>query len=155
MRRKDREMPAEEADRLLEEAEYGILSTVGEDGDPYGVPVSFVYSRDKNSVYFHGGCGGQKLNNLRFDPRVSFAVVGKTQPVYDKNFTTYFESVVVSGTASKVEDQEEKARILTDLCQKYLPDHMGKAAEAIEKSEKGTCVYRIAVHEIKGKAKRK
>lgn len=155
MRRKDREMPIEETERLLAEAEYGILSTVGEDGVPYGVPVSFVYSKEKSSVYIHGACAGRKINNIRYEPRVSFAVVGKTQPVYDKNFSTYFESAVISGTAAKVENKEEKEQILSDLCKKYLPNYMEKAAEAIEKSIRGTCVYKISVHEIKGKAKRK
>ncbi len=155
MRRKDREMPMEETVRLLAEAAYGILSTVGEDGEPYGVPLSFVYSNEKNAVYFHGGCTGRKMNNIRFEPRVSFTVVGKTQPVYDKNFTTYFESAVISGTASKVENNEEKEQILFDLCEKYLPQYTEKTAEAIEKSGRGTCVYKISVHEIRGKAKRK
>lgn len=155
MRRKEREIPIEETHCLLEQAEYGFLSTVGEEGEPYGVPISFVYSREKGEIYIHSSCVGRKIDNIRYESRVSFAVVGKTQPVYDKNFTTYFESAVVSGIASKVENKEEKEQILLKLCEKYLPDHMDKAAEAIDKSERGTCVYKIPVFEIKGKAKRK
>ena len=40
MRRKDREISEEEACQLLATGEYGVLSTVGSDGEPYGVPLS-------------------------------------------------------------------------------------------------------------------
>jgi nitroimidazol reductase NimA-like FMN-containing flavoprotein (pyridoxamine 5'-phosphate oxidase superfamily) len=40
MRRKDRELSAEEAGRILAKGEFGVLSTVGTDGQPYGIPLS-------------------------------------------------------------------------------------------------------------------
>ena len=36
MRRKDRQVSDEEAMAYLKAAEYGVLSTVGPDGEPYG-----------------------------------------------------------------------------------------------------------------------
>ena len=39
MRRKDRETTEERAYEILKNGEYGILSTIGEDGYPYGVPA--------------------------------------------------------------------------------------------------------------------
>ena len=42
LRRKDRGMNADEAAQLLAAGEYGVLSTVGEDAQPYGVPFSYV-----------------------------------------------------------------------------------------------------------------
>lgn len=41
MRRKDRETTEERAYEILKNGEYGILSTIGEDGYPYGVPGKF------------------------------------------------------------------------------------------------------------------
>ena len=40
MRRKDRKTTEERAYEILKNGEYGILSTIGEDGYPYGVPVN-------------------------------------------------------------------------------------------------------------------
>jgi len=40
MRRKDRALSEEEAQALLDRTEYGVLSTVGGDGRPYGVPLN-------------------------------------------------------------------------------------------------------------------
>ena len=153
MRRQDREISEAEAYELLKNAEYGFLSTSDASGNPYGIPISFVLI--ENKIYFHCACVGKKIVNLNQNSCVSFCVVGKTQPVYDKNFTTYFESVVLSGTAEKVTEKEEKYVILTALCEKYLPDYMNQAQSSIEKSESATCVYRIEIENIKGKAKRK
>lgn len=46
MRRKDRAISDTEARALLEKAEYGFLATTGNDGLPYGVPLSYVLLPD-------------------------------------------------------------------------------------------------------------
>ena len=52
MRRKDRSLPKDEALSLLENGEYGILSTVGQDKEPYGTPLS--YALGDNCIFIHG-----------------------------------------------------------------------------------------------------
>ena len=44
MHRANRKVSYAQARRILEKAEYGVLSTVCDDGLPYGVPLSFVLS---------------------------------------------------------------------------------------------------------------
>ena len=44
MRRKDRMISEEECLKALEEAEYGSLATISEDGTPYITPLNFVYT---------------------------------------------------------------------------------------------------------------
>ena len=51
MRRKDRQLSLEDTLAVLEQGEYGILSTTCKDGTPYGVPVSYAYSN--GCIYFH------------------------------------------------------------------------------------------------------
>ena len=46
MRRKDRQVSDEEAMAYLKAAEYGVLSTVGPDGEPYGVPLTYAVEED-------------------------------------------------------------------------------------------------------------
>ena len=43
MRRKDRALSKETAIQILKDGECGILATCGEAGQPYGVPLSYVY----------------------------------------------------------------------------------------------------------------
>lgn len=153
MRRKDREMPYEKAEELLNKGEFGVLSTVGADGQPYAVPISYVVKN--GSIYFHCARTGQKLDNLFHEPRICFCIVGGTCPVYEKNFSTYYESVIVYGKASKVEDHAEKTDALMMLARKYLPDHMDKAPADIARSLDLTAVYRISIDRLTGKEKRK
>jgi nitroimidazol reductase NimA-like FMN-containing flavoprotein (pyridoxamine 5'-phosphate oxidase superfamily) len=73
LRRKDKMLTYDEMIEILSTAEYGILSTVHENGWPYGVPVNFLY-RDGN-IYFHSALTGHKLNNIAFNQKVYFCVV--------------------------------------------------------------------------------
>lgn len=152
MRRKDREIPQEEALQLLAGAEYGTLATADEAGNPYAVPLSFVVM--DGQIYFHCALRGHKIDNLAARPAVCFSAVGKTQPVYNKDFSTLFESVVVFGAAHLVENAAEKTAALMALCQKYLPTHMDKAPGDIARSLPATAVYAIKMQHITGKAKR-
>lgn len=153
MRRKDRQISKEEALELLGRNEYGMLATVGEDGQPYVTPLSYVLM--DGILYFHCAQVGQKLDNIAFCPRVCFCTVSGTEPVYDGSFSTYFESAVVYGKARKVENEDEKRRSLMLLAEKYLPEHMDKAEGDITKSFQRTTVYAISIDSVSGKAKRR
>ena len=50
MRRKERLADFQTAERILENAEYGVLSTAGSDGFPYGVPLNFAYDGKKMRI---------------------------------------------------------------------------------------------------------
>ncbi len=51
MRRNSQQLPQEEVLKILEEGSFGVLALLGDQGYPYGVPVSFVYQDEK--IYFH------------------------------------------------------------------------------------------------------
>ena len=53
MRRKDRQESDEEAMAYLKAAEYGVLSTVGPDGEPYRVPLTYAVEEDGKGLVFH------------------------------------------------------------------------------------------------------
>lgn len=152
MRRKDRAISTTEARDLLEKGEYGFLATTGNDGLPYGVPLSYVLLQDR--LYFHSAMNGRKLDNIRFCKQVSFTVVGDTEPVYTKNFTTYFESVMVFGAMHEVTDADEKFQALYALAAKYLPDYLDRAEADIRASFSHTAVLCLPIEEMTGKAKR-
>lgn len=70
MRRKECSIQNEQAIKLLEDCKYGVLSTVGENGYAYGVPLNYVYH--KGNIYFHCAGEGNKLDNIMFNNKVSF-----------------------------------------------------------------------------------
>lgn len=120
VRRKDREIPNQEAIVILNAGEYGVLSTVGKDGLPYGIPLSYAF-RD-NAIYFHCAITGQMLDNIAQNAAVSFCVVGRTNVLPDK-FGTEYESVVAFGTASEISG-EERHMALVLLLRKYCSEYM-------------------------------
>lgn len=153
IRRKDRIMPVDKALELLRHGAYGVLASVDEQGQPYGTPLSFVYDHKNQKIYFHSAQEGHKINNIRANKRISFTVVGQVQAVYEKNFTTCYESVIVFGTVSEVSDPQEKHAALYELARKYLPEHLDMANEHIRASWQRTAVFAIQPESISAKAK--
>lgn len=151
MRRADRAIPDSEAQHLLRVGEYGVLSTVSADGQPYGVPVSFAYTGE--AIYFHCALEGHKLENLSGNNKVSFCVVGKTQVLPDK-FATNYESVIVFGQALEVTGEEKQAGLI-ELLKKYSPGYMEKGERYIKGDGDKAKVYKIVIESMTGKARRK
>jgi nitroimidazol reductase NimA-like FMN-containing flavoprotein (pyridoxamine 5'-phosphate oxidase superfamily) len=150
IRRADRALTSEQAIEILHKGEYGILSTVSQDGQPYGVPVSFSYA--DNTIVFHCAVEGHKLDNLTSNPRVSFCVVGKTEVLPDK-FATRYESAIIFGKARELTGDEKKLGLI-ELLKKYSPDFMEKGERYIDSDIEKTRVFKIEIESLSGKARR-
>lgn len=150
MRKKQREITEEEGIEILNNGEYGILATIGENGYTYATPLSYVYYND--AVYFHCAVEGSKLDNIKYNDKVSFCVVGKTKVLPEK-FSTEYESAIVFGRAIILE-KEEKIRVLTAIIEKYSPDFKKEGLEYIERAAGATCVVKIEIDRLTGKARR-
>lgn len=149
MRRSNKVLDNEEAVKMLKDCEYGVLSTSGEDGYSYGVPINFVY--DGNAIYFHCAKVGQKIDNLLFNNKVSFCVVGKSQVIPDV-FSTDYKSTVVFGLAVETEGAEKRTG-LELLIDKFSPEFRSSGMEHIDKFIDMTSVYKINIEHITAKGK--
>ncbi len=150
MRRTDRQTDEAQAFSILERGEYGILSSVSEDGEPYGVPLSYCVI-DQN-VYIHSAREGQKVENLLANSGVSFCVVINTEVLPDQ-FGSKYESCILRGDAEEVSG-EEKQSALEGLLLKYSRKFFVEGKRYIDKLKDVTKVYRIAVSSISGKARK-
>lgn len=153
VRRKDREIPREEAERVLREAEYGTLAMVDPDGnEPYGVPVSFVFRG--GAIWIHSANAGRKFRILEKSPIVHFSAARNVRAVFTKYFTSFYESAMAFGRIELVTDEEEKRAALRELCRKYLPEKTDVADEHISHSLARTAIFKLVPARITGKAKR-
>ena len=118
MRRGAQQLSAEECEAILREGSAGVLAVLGDGGWPYTVPMSFVWHN--GCVYFHCARAGHKLDAIRACEKVSFCVVGQDR-VIPEEYTTYYRSVVVFGTAEEVLNPEESRTALAALADKYHP----------------------------------
>lgn len=152
MRRSDRSISQKEALELLENGEYGILSTVDKEGNPYGVPLSYAF--DEGSIYFHGtNEGGRKTDNIMDNSKVSLTVVGETKVLPDK-FATLYHSVIAEGTIRLLHDEAAKKAGLMKLVQKYSSEFSQKGAAYIDNAMDKVAVYEMTVETISGKARK-
>lgn len=152
MRKKERETSEEEAYRILNACEYAVLCTINaDDGKPYGVPISFTV--EGSTVYLHMALAGQKLENIRNNPEVCITFVGDTL-VYPEQYTTDFESVIITGKAEFVVDRDEKIQVLRLICAKYGPK---ESSEFLEKKIAGGIdrmeIIKVPIERITGKAR--
>lgn len=151
IRKKEREVSLEEAQRILSENNYGVLSTINADnGYPYGVPISYSYMN--NEIYFHGAREGLKVESFTKDNRVCFTVIGKTEILPEK-FSTKYESTIVYGRLIELTEEEKKCALF-ELIKKYSADFLEEGKIYIEKSGDRTRVYKIKIEHISGKARK-
>jgi uncharacterized protein len=150
IRRTDRVISESEAKGILEQGEFGVLSTVSSDGQPYGVPLNYSYTG--NGIYFHCALEGHKLENLRKNNRVSFCVVGKTEVLPEK-FATRYESVIVSGEAFELTGAE-KHKGLLEIVRKYAPGFIKEGLQYIENAGPKAKAYKIVIESISGKSRK-
>lgn len=147
MRRADRQMTREEAVELLNRGEYGVLSTLDDQEQPYGVPLSYAYAND--ALYIHCANKGTKLDNIIYNSKVCFTVVGKTKVLPGK-FSTEYESVIVFGRAGIV-NGDDKVKGLRELIKKYSPEFIKEGEEYIERARENTTVVKIEIVDFSGK----
>lgn len=150
LRRKDRAISNDEAIAILNKAEYGVLSTVSPDGKPYGVPLNFCII--DHCLYFHCAIEGQKIDNIEKNKSVSFCAVGDNKILPDK-FGTQYESVIVSGEAEEIFD-DNKQIALEGILKKYSSNYFEKGLEYIETLKAKTRVFKISILHVSGKARR-
>lgn len=152
MRRMDRLLSEEETLEILNKGEYGILATVDGDGQPYGVPISYVLMN--GSIYYHGtNAGGSKNDNILNNKKISFTVVGDTQVLPDK-FGTLFESVIVFGEADLVNDEDEKISAFKEFLKKYCDGFLAEGEKYIETAGPKAMMFKITITSMTGKSKK-
>ena len=156
MRRKDREAGEDAARELLLSGQYGVLSTVGPDGEPYGVPISYVYR--EGNIYFHSAPEGRKIENLApaggaasvpSGAHASFCVVGATE-LLPAQFSTRYQSAIASGEVHELEG-EEKISVLVWLVEKYAPEFLEQGKQYAASSQQNTRVFALRVRHLTGK----
>ena len=127
MRRKKQALSPAACDAILQAGTSGVLALAGADGQPYAVPLSYVYHEGK--VYFHCARAGHKLDLLDQNPKASFCVIGQDQVVPEK-YTTYYRSVILFGTVRRLTAGEEKRAAILALARRYSPDEPAEGVEA-------------------------
>ena len=121
MRRFKQQLGEEECRKVLQEQKRGVLSVLGDDGYPYGIPMNHWYSEIDGVIYFHSAKAGHKLDAIKAYDKVSFCVhdEGYRNP---GEWALNIKSVVVFGRIKLVADEDKAREIGTALVRKFTDD---------------------------------
>ena len=121
MQRKKQQLTQAECIEILKKEPRGVLSVLGDDGYPYGVPINHFYCEDDGHIYFHGGMTGHRIDAVKRCGKVSFCV-------YDSGYRREGEwalnikSVIVFGQMRVVEDHDRAVALSRELSLKFTSD---------------------------------
>ena len=139
----------EETISILKQEPRGVLSVIGDDGYPYGMPMDHWYNDADGCLYFHSGKKGHKIDAMNRCSKASYCV-------YDQGFRREGEwalnirSVIVFGRLEIVEDYDTAMAITRQLSLKYTDD-IAYIDWEIRQSGKNTLVFRLIPEHITGK----
>ena len=149
MIRKKQQLSYDECVCILKKEPRGVLSVLGDDGYPYGMPLNHYYCDEDGKLYFHSGKAGHKVDAVRKHDKASFCV-------YDKGFRKDGEwalnirSVIVFGRIEFVEDRAKIYDIAEKLSLKFTDDREYIQRE-IDRSGPGTLMFALCPEHITGK----
>lgn len=121
MRRWKQQLSDEECIAILKNEPRGILSVLGDDGYPYGIPMNHWYCEADGKLYFHGAKTGHKIDAISKCDKVSYCVHDEGYRE-EGQWPLHIKSVVVFGKIQPVTDDAKVLEICTHLCQKFTDD---------------------------------
>lgn len=149
MIRKNKQLPQEVCIQLLKSESRGVLSLLGDNGYPYGLPMDHWYCEEDGKLYFHCGKQGHKIDAIRSCDKASFCV-------YDQGYRNEgdwalnIKSVIVFGRVQILEDHARAIAITRQLSYKYTND-TAYIEEEIRKYSDGLLVFSLTPEHITGK----
>lgn len=148
MRRFKQLLSEKESMDILCSASSGILSLCGEDGMPYGVPLSHVYENGK--IYFHSALKGHKVDLIKQNSNACFTIIAQDE-IHPETYTTYFRSVIIFGRVRIIDDYIEKKHILEVLGHRCNPNDDESLNEEIKKGFNRCLAIEMTIERMTGK----
>ena len=148
MRRNNQALTEEEIQAGLAHATSGVLSLFGDDGYPYGVPMS--YTEESGKIYFHSAVVGEKIDAIKNNPKASFTIILQDE-VFKERFTTRYISLMFFGKVRFILDENEKKRILGLFAEKYGIGDPKTAEEEVANSLDHVAIISFTIEKATGK----
>lgn len=149
VRKKKNEISREDCIALLKEERRGVLSVMGLEGYPYGVPVDHYYDEEDGKLYIHGGLIGHRVEAVKANDKVSYTVLNQGY-IPEGGWARIMRSVICFGRIEIITDPEIVADQCRKLCYKFTDDSEYIEAE-IKKSLRGTLLMVMTIDHMSGK----
>ena len=147
--RSKQKLPSDECAEILTEETRGVLSVLGDDGYPYGMPMNHWYDADDGCIYFHCGKIGHRIDSLHRCDKVSYCVYDRGTRA-EGAWAYDVRSVIVFGRMEIIADTEEILRVARALSHKFTQDEAYIENEIVHFA-KATLILRLTPEHITGK----
>ena len=134
---------------ILKNEPRGVLSVLGDDGYPYGMPLNHFYCEEDGKLYFHGGKNGHKIDAVRRYDKASFCVYDQGVRQEGEWFLR-IRSVIVFGRIEIIEDQAKTCEISRLLSYKFTKDE-AYIEDEIRRFGPGTLLFALVPEHMTGK----
>lgn len=121
LRRKKSALSESECLDILMRQKRGILSLIGDEGYPYGIPMNHYYSVSEGCIYFHCGRAGHKIDAIKSCDKASFCVHDEGYAEAG-DWALNVKSVIAFGKIKFVEDHDYALDICRKLTLKFTDD---------------------------------
>lgn len=119
--RKKSKLSIEECRDILTNEKRGVLSVVGDEGYPYGMPMNHWYNEEDGSIYFHSGKQGYRTDCIRRNDKASFCVYTQGEKK-EGEWALTVKSVIAFGRIEIIDDRDEIIKVATALSHKFTDD---------------------------------
>ena len=149
MRRFKQQIPPEKCMEILETQPRGVLSVIGDNGYPYGLPMDHWYSEADNKLYFHCAKEGHKLDSIAKCDKVSYCVMDEGFR-REGEWALNINSVVVFGRMKIVTDEDKKREICSSITRKFTSDEEYLKKELVNAFPR-VCCLELTIEHMTGK----
>lgn len=119
--RKKQQLTKDECIELLKKEKRGVLSVIGDNDYPYGMPMNHFYNETDGKIYFHTGKKGHRTDALKENEKVSFTLIDDGVKQED-GWALTVKSVIVFGRVKLVDDMDKIVDISARLSRKFTND---------------------------------
>ena len=149
MTRKKQALSREECISLLKSELRGVLSVLGDDGYPYGMPINHFYNDEDGCLYFHSGPKGHRVDAMARCDKASFCAFDRGF-AREGDWALNIKSVIVFGRLEVVGDRETALEISRRLSRKFTDDE-DYIEDEIARCGAGVLVFRLLPQHMTGK----
>jgi uncharacterized protein len=124
------------------------------EGQPYAIPTAYGRSGDK--LYLHGSAASRMMRSLSGGIPVCVTVTLVDGLVLARSafhHSINYRSVVILGTASKVEEMEEKSAAFNTFMEHVIPGRWAEVRIPTEQELKATTVLALPLIEVSAKVR--
>ena len=149
MMRKKQQISREECIEVLKSQPRGVLSVLGDEGYPYGMPMNHWYCEEDGKLYFHSGMKGHRTDAMQACDKASFCVCDEGYR-REGEWALNIRSVIAFGRLQVVTDEKKIMEFIWRLGDKFTDDQDYLERE-IAQALDHTLVFALDVEHMTGK----